>query len=122
MVKLEAKSIEGNVIELNDKAPNYKSAYIGSTIFGLGWAMTGACQVPCTRWSERNDRVPHLHHMGILGFWLTRRCGQNCLTEMMKAAVIEGALLGSLLPCPFDSIIRRRPSRYSRNRTRCWPR
>ena len=44
--KLEAKSIEGNVIELNDKAPNYKSAYIGGTIFGLGWAMTGACPGP----------------------------------------------------------------------------
>jgi uncharacterized membrane protein YedE/YeeE len=44
--KLEAKSIEGNVIELKDKAPNYKSAYLGGTIFGLGWAMTGACPGP----------------------------------------------------------------------------
>ena len=44
--KLGAKSIEGNVIELKDKAPNYKSAYIGGTIFGLGWAMTGACPGP----------------------------------------------------------------------------
>ena len=44
--KVGAKSIEGNVIELNDKAPNYKSAYIGGTIFGLGWAMTGACPGP----------------------------------------------------------------------------
>ena len=44
--KLEAKSIEGNVIELKDKAPNYKSAYFGGTIFGLGWAMTGACPGP----------------------------------------------------------------------------
>ncbi len=44
--KAEAKSIEGNRIELNDKAPNYKSAYIGGTIFGLGWAMTGACPGP----------------------------------------------------------------------------
>ena len=44
--KLGAKSIEGNGIELNDKAPNYKSAYIGGTIFGLGWAMTGACPGP----------------------------------------------------------------------------
>lgn len=40
------KSIEGNIIELEDKAPNYKSAYIGGTIFGLGWAMTGACPGP----------------------------------------------------------------------------
>jgi uncharacterized membrane protein YedE/YeeE len=44
--KAEAKSIDGNRIELNDKAPNYKSAYIGGTIFGLGWAMTGACPGP----------------------------------------------------------------------------
>ena len=44
--KVGAKSIEGNVIELNDKAPNYKSAFIGGTIFGLGWAMTGACPGP----------------------------------------------------------------------------
>ena len=44
--KLEAKSIEGNVIELKDKAPNYKSAYFGGTILGLGWAMTGACPGP----------------------------------------------------------------------------
>ena len=44
--KVGAKSIEGNVIELNDKAPNYKSAYIGGAIFGLGWAMTGACPGP----------------------------------------------------------------------------
>lgn len=44
--KLGAKSIEGNVIELNDKASNYKSAYIGGTIFGLGWAITGACRGP----------------------------------------------------------------------------
>ena len=44
--KVEAKSIEGNRIELKDKAPKYKSAYIGGTIFGLGWAMTGACPGP----------------------------------------------------------------------------
>ena len=44
--KAGMKSIEGNIIELKDKAPNYKSAYIGGTIFGLGWAMTGACPGP----------------------------------------------------------------------------
>lgn len=44
--KAGAKSIEGDVIELKDKAPNYTSAYIGGTIFGLGWAMTGACPGP----------------------------------------------------------------------------
>lgn len=44
--KAEAKSIEGNRVELNDKAPNFNSAYVGGTIFGLGWAMTGACPGP----------------------------------------------------------------------------
>ena len=44
--KLGVKSIEGNVIELKDKALNYKSAYIGGTIFGFAWAMTGACPGP----------------------------------------------------------------------------
>lgn len=42
----KVKSLEGNVIELADKAPRYKSAYIGGTLFGLGWAMTGACPGP----------------------------------------------------------------------------
>ena len=40
------KSVEGNVIELKDKAPRYVSAYLGGTAFGLGWAMTGACPGP----------------------------------------------------------------------------
>lgn len=40
------KSLEGNLIELNDKAPRYTSAYVGGTVFGLGWAMTGACPGP----------------------------------------------------------------------------
>ena len=44
--RLKVKSIEGNLIELKDKAPHYKSAYLGGTAFGLGWAMTGACPGP----------------------------------------------------------------------------
>ena len=42
----KVKSLEGNLIELNDKAPRYTSAYLGGTVFGLGWAMTGACPGP----------------------------------------------------------------------------
>ncbi len=42
----KVKSLEGNLIELNDKAPRYASAYLGGTVFGLGWAMTGACPGP----------------------------------------------------------------------------
>ena len=44
--QLKVRSIEGNLIELKDKAPRYKSAYLGGTAFGLGWAMTGACPGP----------------------------------------------------------------------------
>ena len=43
---LGIRSIEGNVIEVKDKASIYKSAYLGGTVFGLGWAMTGACPGP----------------------------------------------------------------------------
>lgn len=43
---LKVKSLEGNLIELKDKAPRYTSAYVGGTVFGLGWAMTGACPGP----------------------------------------------------------------------------
>lgn len=42
----KVNSVEGNVIELKDKAPRYVSAYLGGTAFGLGWAMTGACPGP----------------------------------------------------------------------------
>ena len=42
----KVKSVEGNVIELKDKAPRYMSAYLGGAAFGLGWAMTGACPGP----------------------------------------------------------------------------
>ena len=44
--RFNVKSIEGNIIELKDKAPRYTSAYLGGTAFGLGWAMTGACPGP----------------------------------------------------------------------------
>lgn len=44
--RMKIKSIEGNVIELKDKAPRYTSAYLGGTAFGLGWAMAGACPGP----------------------------------------------------------------------------
>lgn len=66
--KMGIKSIEGNVIELKDKAPQYKSAYIGGTIFGLGWAMTGACPGPplCLdrEWDHHHDTHGRHGHFG----------------------------------------------------------
>ena len=44
--RMKVKSLEGNVITLQNKAPRYTSAYLGGTLFGLGWAMTGACPGP----------------------------------------------------------------------------
>lgn len=40
------KSIYGNALNLNVYAPGWKRYLIGGTIFGLGWAMTGACPGP----------------------------------------------------------------------------
>ena len=39
------KSLDGEVITLADKKYNHGS-WIGGTIFGLGWALTGACPGP----------------------------------------------------------------------------
>jgi len=44
--RMKVKSLEGNVIVLQDKAPRHTSSYLGGTLFGLGWAMTGACPGP----------------------------------------------------------------------------
>lgn len=44
--KASLKTVYGNVIKISDKPTNYKAALFGGTIFGLGWAMTGACLGP----------------------------------------------------------------------------
>ncbi|MBK8556288.1 MAG: YeeE/YedE family protein [Lewinellaceae bacterium] len=43
--KLKAKTIYGEPIEFHDKVFNKGNIY-GALIFGLGWAMTGACPGP----------------------------------------------------------------------------
>ncbi len=40
------KSLSGADIIVEDKPKEYKANLIGGTIFGLGWAMTGACPGP----------------------------------------------------------------------------
>jgi uncharacterized membrane protein YedE/YeeE len=40
------KNIDGEVIPLAEKPKNYKAAILGGTIFGMGWALTGACPGP----------------------------------------------------------------------------
>lgn len=44
--RFKLQSIEGEKITIKEKAPVYKSALIGGIIFGLGWALTGACPGP----------------------------------------------------------------------------
>lgn len=44
--RLQLKNIQGDVIQFNPKAMSVPRYLIGGTIFGLGWAMTGACPGP----------------------------------------------------------------------------
>lgn len=44
--KSRMKTISGTEIELKDKAKTYWASILGGIIFGLGWAMTGACPGP----------------------------------------------------------------------------
>ncbi len=44
--KYDVKNIFGDVIQIKDKPKTYKASFFGGTIFGLGWAMTGACPGP----------------------------------------------------------------------------
>lgn len=44
--KFKIKDSEGNPIVFRDKDMQYKKYIIGGTVFGLGWALTGACPGP----------------------------------------------------------------------------
>lgn len=44
--KLESRDIQGNTIEILPKQFSILRYLLGGTIFGLGWAMTGACPGP----------------------------------------------------------------------------
>ena len=44
--KTKFKNIFGEEMTFQPKPENYKAAIYGGTIFGLGWAMTGACPGP----------------------------------------------------------------------------
>ena len=40
------KDVNGQEITFTDKDPGFARYFIGGSIFGLGWAMTGACPGP----------------------------------------------------------------------------
>jgi len=44
--KLGLKTVDGAEMNLKPKDTRYKAALLGGTIFGFGWAMTGACPGP----------------------------------------------------------------------------
>jgi len=46
MKQLNIKTIDGETPNYPVKPANYKAALLGGSLFGLGWAMTGACPGP----------------------------------------------------------------------------
>ena len=44
--KTNMKNIIGDEIKFSPKPATYKASMFGGTLFGLGWAMTGACPGP----------------------------------------------------------------------------
>lgn len=46
MKRNHTKNIEGNQIQIAPKEMGFTRYIVGGTIFGLGWAMTGACPGP----------------------------------------------------------------------------
>jgi uncharacterized membrane protein YedE/YeeE len=59
---LKAKSSDGQVIDPQGKPFNKVGNFSGGTIFGLGWALTGACPRTPLRPFRRRSLVHRHHH------------------------------------------------------------
>lgn len=46
MKKMKSRDVEGDPISFPDKQKAWRRYLFGGTIFGLGWALTGACPGP----------------------------------------------------------------------------
>jgi uncharacterized membrane protein YedE/YeeE len=44
--RMKLKDAQGEMITVSTQEPSYARNLIGGTIFGLGWAITGACPGP----------------------------------------------------------------------------
>ena len=44
--RFNIKSIDGLDVDFHPKAPGFIRYFLGGTLFGLGWAVTGACPGP----------------------------------------------------------------------------
>lgn len=44
--RFKVKDINGNVIQYADKEPGVAKGLVGGSLFGMGWAVTGACPGP----------------------------------------------------------------------------
>ena len=44
--RFKVKDINGNVIHYADKEPGVVKGLVGGSLFGMGWAITGACPGP----------------------------------------------------------------------------
>ena len=97
---MKVKSLEGNVITLQDKAPRYKSAYLGGTLFGLGWAMTGACPGPMYALVGSGTTVMLLAVLaGVLGVYVYAALRDKLLTEPPSGARRRGVRRAEVHPC-----------------------
>ena len=69
--KNRLKDISGKLIVIPDKDKGWKRYLIGGTIFGLGWAFTGACPGPIFVLLGQGYQVMLLVIAGaLLGTWL----------------------------------------------------